>query len=272
MKESLFLAVVLVILSFGSALAAPLDDYSKAGNVGISIYVLRSDMEDGRKANNSRTFEQELYNRSFSYGDKWNWGGEMTVSFAPKWAVAFEYSQAKNQKYRFASAANWDEYMSSRLKSTNIKLKYQAYKDERLFIAPYLGYSLNKLEQNELADYTKSGFGFAKFDIETKRKSNLLAGVTLVYNLDKQGKFKTYFDSAVGSKVYSWNLGFSYAVAKNLDLDFGYKCYRVKGLKYNYPETTKISSNGSSLTWGADYGEIKNTSKGIYFGLSYNFK
>lgn len=257
MKKGIILAFILSLLA-SSAMAAPLDDYSKAGNVGFSIYIIRSDMEDDRNGDG--------FHRVYSYGDKWSWGGELTISFAPKWAVSFDYAQHKNKDKHFFSNIDRDDSMSSKLKSSNIKLKYQAYKNERLFVAPYLGIAVNKLKQSHTSDWTRSGLGVVNFNFETKRKNSLLAGVTLVYGVDKESKFKTYFDAAVGSKVYSWNLGISYEVAKNLDMDFGYRYYKAKGMGYHYPDT-----GVGALVFLGDHGKIDSTSKGIYFGLSYKF-
>lgn len=265
MKKSLFMAILLVIFVAGGVLAAPLDDYSKAGNVGISIYTIRSDSKDKRQTATDDSVNNTYFSRSFFYDNKWNWGGEITVSFAPCWAFSTDYSQVKSNKGNFFNDGMHNMNMKTKLTSTNIKLKYQAYKDSRIFIAPYLGVAVNKLRQTDkTVEFT--GLYSEAHSFESKRKSNLLAGLTLVYSLDKTGSLKTYFDAAVGSNVYSYNIGLSYRLAKNLDLDFGYKYSQIKNLKYSYPV-----ANYPNTFRPADNGKIKNTSKGIYFGLSYKF-
>ena len=269
MKKVLFLTVLLTLLLAGSALAAPLADYSKAGNFGISIFAQRTDMEDDRTVEGGDPDSLGAYNRKFDYGAKWSWGGEMTVSFAKGWALSFDYLDSKNKETLYNPVTTIFQFgMYSRLKSHNIKLKYQAYKSDKLFIAPYLGVALNKLQQNNMVYL--SGADATLFSMETERKTSVLAGLTLVYGLDKNNRLKTYFDGAIGNKVYSWNLGLAYGVSKNLDLDFGYRYHKAK-LRYDYPDTQTISSGGTPGTFFADHGKIDSTSKGIYFGLSYKF-
>ena len=266
MKTRVFiLAAAFALLTAGSACAAPLDDYSKAGNVGIGVYTMRTNMKDDRESTH------DFFNRTFDYGNKWNWGGELTVSFAPKWALSLDYLSSKNREYMFYSNMPDDSYMSSKLKSANIKLKYQAYRDGKLFVAPYLGVASNKLKQTARDDASRNGYGVAEFAFNTKRKTSLLAGVTLVYGIDKDQRFKAYFDGAVGSSMYSWNMGLSCEVAKNLDFDFGYRYYRSK-LNYGYADTAIVDSSGQAIIVAGNSGKINSTSKGIYVGLSYKFK
>ena len=264
MKKFLATFLFSMLLLIGSTQASPLDDYSKAGNVGISIYTMRADMGDDYTG--SRWY---WFNSGVDFGSKWSWGGELTVTVAPKWALSFDYAQYKNKE---RLAHDWGlskDNLSSSLRSTNLKLKYQAYAKERLTLTPYLGIGLNKSRQflryGVMSNTSTLGYS-------TKRKTNLMAGLTAVYALDKEKRFKTYFDGALGSKMYSWNIGVSYEVVKNLEMDFGYKCYQVRGLEYGYPNTALTSSNGNIHYYLADNGKIKSTSKGIYFGLSYKFR
>ena len=255
MKKGLLLTVFFTLLFTGSILAAPLDDYSKAGNVGLSIFTQRTDMSVSRKSNSP------TYSRTFDYDAKWNWGGELTVSVAKNWALSFDYLDSKNKEMPLSSATSPADYRSSKLKSHNIKLKYQAYKDDKLFVAPYLGLAMNK---HSVALMVPHSFN-------TERKTSVLAGVTLVYGLDKDNRFKTYFDGAIGNKVYSWNIGVAYGVSKNLDFDFGYRYYRSKGMRYDYPTSSVFVPPTGMIALAGDNGKIDSKSKGFYFGLSYKF-
>ena len=260
MKKSLFLAVILVMFLIGSVCAAPLDDYSKAGNVGLSVWLMHAGLDTDRKYNPDMWFPGLA--KSYDSANKWNWGGELTVAFAPKWAAGFEYADTRG---KFVHVHDWgwgNTNEKSKLSSALFKIKYQAYKNERLFVAPYIGLARNKVK-NSTSHYSPI-FGDMKYDYKSESRKSILAGVTAVYSIDRSGRFKTYFDGAVGNKMYSWNVGVSYQVAKNLDFDFGYKHYMVKDLKYKYVKDT---------SWGTymDNGKIKSTSRGIYLGLSYKF-
>ena len=267
MKKTLATFLFSMLVLTGSVLASPLDDYSKAGNVGISIYTMNSDMSDDYTGS-----RWSWFNEGTDFGNKWSWGGELAVTVAPKWALSFDYAQYKSKDAKVRDRNVSDaEYLSSRLKSTNIKLKYQAYANEKLTLAPYLGVGLNKSRQFYTIDNTVLGHSIVTLGYSTKRKTSVMAGVTAVYALDREKRFKTYFDGALGNKVYSWNIGVSYEVVKNLELDFGYKYYQVRGLEYGYPETELLTSTSSVYAYAPDRGKIKSTSKGIYFGLSYKF-
>ena len=276
-KKVLLLTVILTLLLTGSALAAPLDDYSKAGNVGISLFIQRSEMKDDMKVEDAEyTSTFDVFDRAFNYGEKGSLGGELTVSIAKGLAFSFEYLDSKNkQDHHFSSYGGGmlsNYYLSSHLKSHNFKLKYQAYKSDRLFIAPYLGVSLNKTQQSNIRIFGVLN-DTLEHSITSKRKTSALAGVTLVYGLDKDNRLKTYFDGSVGNKVYSWNLGLAYGVSKNLDLDFGYRYYKSKDMSYDFPRTDVTTPiTGSTITVGANSGKISSTSKGIYLGISYKFK
>ena len=263
MKKTLAVFLFSMLLMTSSALASPLDDYSKAGNVGVSIYTMRADM--GNDYTSSAISE---LNSGVDFGNKWSWGGELTVTVAPKWALAFDYAQYKNKDVKLRDWGIARDNLSSSLQSTNLKIRYQALKNEKLSLVTYLGIGLNKSRQFLRYD---SVTGTSTLGYSTKRKTSLLAGVTVVYALDRDKRFKTYFDGALGNKMYSWNIGVSYEVVKNLELDFGYKCYQVRGLEYGYLETDLTSSGGVTHRYPADRGKIKSTSKGIYFGLSYKF-
>lgn len=165
----------------------------------------------------------------------------------------------------------FDRYISSRLSSANVKIKYQAYKNDRLFVAPYVGMSINKNTFHRSDRDDGSYYGNYDYTRSTDRKTSILIGATTVYALDKGGRFKTYFDGAIGNKVYSWNVGLSCEIVKNLDFDFGYKYYQAK-MNYSYASFSGTSSGGIGTVTPADHGTIKSKSKGIYFGLSYKFK
>ena len=100
LKKSIFLVIAMMLFSMGSAFAAPLDDYSRAGNVGLSIYTMRSHMEDERRTQAGNA-SNNIMSRNYSYGSKWNWGGEVTVSVAPKLAISVDYSNYKNNEVYF---------------------------------------------------------------------------------------------------------------------------------------------------------------------------
>ena len=268
MKKTIAMFLFSMLLLTGSSKASPLDDYSKAGNFGISIYTMRADMGDDYTGS-----ILPRLNEGMDFSSKWSWGGELSVTVAPKWALSFDYAQYKNKDVKESDFGGGNgSYLSSRLQSSNIKLKYQAYAKERLTLTPYLGVGLNKNRQFQTLDFTAAGAGTSTLGYSTKRKTSLMAGLTAVYALDREKRFKTYFDGALGNKMYSWNIGVSYELVKNLELDFGYKCYQVRGLEYDYPNTALTSSNGSSHVYSSDKGKIKSTSKGIYFGLSYKFR
>ena len=267
MKKYLLVTLLLTMLLTSSAQAAPLDDYSKAGNWGVSIFTQRTDMDDTITS----TTNTASGKRFFDYDDaKWSWGGEVTVSVMPRFALSFDYLGSKSKDtVLFTAPSGYFASNSSKLNSYNIKLKYQVYKDEKLFIAPYLGVALNKLQQKYTPNYPAMGYFTHSYD--SKRKTSVLAGVTAVYSLDKDNRFKTYFDGAVGNKVYSWNLGLAYGVSKNLDLDFGYRYYRAKDMSYAHPDTPYVTSSGWPTYMAAVYGTMDSKSKGLYFGLSYRF-
>lgn len=265
MKKSLFLALVLVMFIASSTFAAPLDDYSKAGNVGLSVWVMHAGLDTDRK---SKEPWGPGFAESFDAANKWSLGGELTVTVAPKWAIGFEYAGTNGKHVQvqdFIGAYSTEE--RNKLSSSLVKVKYQVYKDERLFLAPYIGFARNRAKINNYQH--RPMIGYAGYDYKTESRTSILAGVTAVYALDKPGKLKTYLDAAAGNKMYSWNIGVSYQVAKNLDFDFGYKHYMVKGLKYDYDKIV-TTSNGAQGNF-VDNGKIKSSSRGIYFGLSYKF-
>ena len=266
MKKFLLLLLTSTILMAGGVSAAPLDDYSTSGNASISFYAMRPDMKGERE--NPDPYGNFIYD----YGNKWSWGGEATIAIAPKWALSTDYAHYKNKKESIFVNTTTTNYMSSNLKSTGIKLKYQAHKDKRLFVAPYLGVSINKLQRRFKADMSQSGYGVFRFAYETQHKIAPVAGVTVVYALDKDSNFKTYFDVAAGKKVYSLNIGLSCKLVKNFDLDFGYKYHKAKGLSYSHPTTYVTGSAGLAVPIPAEHDSITSTSKGIYIGLSYKFK
>jgi len=245
------------MLSSSSVLAAPLDDYSRAGNGNVSITIMNNDARNVEKTNRATS--------GISFGNKISFGTEVTIAVAPRWALSLDYSLFNSDRQRIRTVPgnySWDE--KYKLNSINFKVKYQAYKKGRFFVAPYIGVARNQAKlYGDFWNLGGIGNDF-KYNYSTKSRISVMGGVTLVYNLDRAGKLSTYFDGSLGYKMYSWNFGVTYKVAKNFSLDVGYKYYEAK-LYYHVDEYR----GAIHLKGQGDY-HMKN--KGIYLGLNYNFR
>ena len=261
MKKGIFFILALFMLISNGVQAAPLNDYSKSGTVSLSVSILHNDFKVREKLISGGGIVQHR-----SLGNKWNISGEVTVTIAPRWAISLDHTSANaNKKLLGIQPGVRIQYEKPKLQSTNLKFKYQVYKKDGLFVAPYLGISRNRASlSDDIIDLGGLGTGNVTLDFKTKAKISPTAGVTIVYDLDKKGSFKTYLDASVGTKMYSWNVGVSYKIAKNLDFNLGYQYYQASGLTYNYRKPVPpVTFSG--------HGEYKIKNKGIYLGVSYRF-
>jgi opacity protein-like surface antigen len=206
MRKFIFTAALLAALMVSQmALAAPLDDYGKAGNFAVGAYYRHS----------KYTSEgEEILKKS-------GFGLDLAGTVSKKIALEFSYNGADKKTDEVGDTIKFLSY--------DFNVKYMACKTDKIAIMPYVGLSLDRIKVDENSDSWK----------ETRTQA--VIGATGVFKL--ADKMKAYADLGLGGKLFRWKLGLAYEVVKNLDVDLGYAWRRVK-MDNDLGEDFKITRKG----------------------------
>ena len=219
-KLIITLSLILSLFVASTAMASPLTNY-KPGSFAVGLDMQYSKLK-GDASNGSTSFDRN-----------WNFSYDAEVGIAPKFALQINGMNPK-------SDSTGGNHAKLKLQNFEIKGKYKLFDNFNTFVSAYAGLAKNKLKYNE-----------ANYSFSSSSKTSPVIGLTGVVKL-KPTDLKLYVDVGIGTKTTSWDIGVSYSILRNVELDFGYKWYEARDLK------TPI-------------GKIDTTNKGLYIGATVKF-
>ena len=239
MKKVILTSAILLAFS-AVGMASPLTDYSQ-GKVAVDISVRPSMDVEG--SDSSGILKADGKNNNLDLG--------LTVGLGNKFAFQYKNNHGDSKKYLvndiiYGYAINGT--IHSELKAQEFNMLYKVDKS----LSAFLGYTTAKasLHASGTVDGQPAAGSLAGNSANGYQVG--LIGTTLIGD-----KAVAYGVLGIGNKISSYEIGLSYEVAKDIDLNIFYKDTKYKKLKLEYN--------------GTQSGEFDYKASGIGYGVTFKF-